>query len=105
MLALAWTGLARAEDYVVEMSLIYDDPTRPFLWKTNVPDTEISDFQSRPDSAIQPYLTKAKKKLAERQGYSPAIYGEDYWKMIQVQKWFYALQDRSYRVIATNRPQ
>lgn len=98
-------GSLAAGEHVLEITLHFSDG-RNATWKNSVADDVARDITARPESVGPKYLIDARKKLAERQGYSPAVYGPDYWKIPQISKWFFALREPlSNRVVATNRPQ
>lgn len=70
----------------------------------NVPASSGTDIESDPERSLRPHIEDAKKKLAIKQGYSPAIYGPDYYKMIRVERVRYRVTDVSTsRVIAESR--
>jgi hypothetical protein len=104
---VAWRAsrLAADESFALEIQITYGDSSRSVTWKTSISDEDARDFQSRPESVQGRYLTEAKKKMAQRQGYTEAIYGPDYWKIPQVAKWFFTVRDpRSNRTVVSNRP-
>lgn len=99
-----WLPSAAAADNQLEITIRWSDG-RSNTHTQSVPDDEGRDIASRPDSVGGKYLVAARKKLAERQGYTAAIYGPDFWKIPQVSKWHFELRDPgSNRVLASNRP-
>lgn len=106
LLAIAcWpVRLPAEEGNQLEITIRWSDG-RSATWNQSIPEDQGRDISSRPDLVTSKYLVTARKKLAERQGYTETIYGADYWKIPQVAKWFFVLKDpRSNRVIASNRP-
>ena len=94
---------AWAADLRVELHLYYGGD-RDFTYTTDVSPSLSTDIESDPERTLRPYIEDAKKKLAVKQGYSPAIYGDDYYKMIQVSKVIFKVTDPSTsRVIAETR--
>ena len=102
-LLLARAALA-SEDNVLELTVKWSDG-RSSTWTQDVPDDEGRDIANRPEIVSSKYFPMARRKLAEKQGYTEAIYGADYWKIPQVAKWFFVLREpHANRVIASNRP-
>jgi len=100
---LALAAAARAADLHVELHLYYGDQ-RDFTYTAEVSASLSTDIESDPERALRTTIEDAKRKLAAKQGYAPSIYGDDYWKMIQVNKVIYKVTDPSTsRVIAETR--
>lgn len=103
LIACALVSPALAENQL-EITIRWSDG-RSNTHTQAVSDDDGRDIASRPDTVGGKYLVVARKKLAERQGYSAAIYGPDFWKIPQVSKWHFELRDpSSNRVLASNRP-
>jgi hypothetical protein len=104
LLALVWSAApARAGDLRAEIHLNYNSD-RDFTYTVDLPASQSSDIESDPERTLRPHIEEAKKKLAVKQGYSPQIYGDDYYKMIRVDKMFFKVTDTSTsRVIAETR--
>jgi hypothetical protein len=103
--ALVTAGSLASGGHVLEITLVYPDG-RNATWKNSVADDVARDIIARPESVGPKYLTDAKKKLAERRGYTESVYGPDFWKIQQISKWFYVLREPlANRVVASNRPQ
>ena len=105
VIAVLAAGSLAAGGHVLEITLHFSDG-RNATWKNSVPDDTARDLIARPESVGPKYLVDARKKLAERQGYTQAVYGPDYWKIPQISKWFFVLREPlANRVVASNRPQ
>ena len=105
--ALLWAavlaGPLAAGDLRAEIHLDYQG-TRDFTHVVNLPASSSSDLESDADRALRPHIDDAKKTLAVKQGYSPAIYGPEYYKMIRVERVRYKVTDTTTsRVIAETR--
>jgi hypothetical protein len=103
LLALVLAGPAVAGDLRAEIHLDYQGQ-RDFTHVVNLPASLASDLESDADRALRSHIEDAKKKLAVKQGYSPAIYGPEYYKMIRVERVRYRVTDTTTsRVIAETR--
>lgn len=101
---LAFAPAAHADDNQLDITVRWSDG-RSNTYTQMIRDDDGRDIAARPDTVGGKYLEAARKKLAERLGYTAAVYGPDYWKIPQVSKWFFELKDPSAnRVIASNRP-
>ena len=95
---------ALADDYSLVISYSIATAPRPIDIKLSVDDSTARSIIGQPDRLPSDVQEQGKRKLAEREGYTEAIYGPDYWKMLQVNKWYYYLNDnRSNRAVASNR--
>lgn len=102
--ALVAAASLAGSGHVLEITLHFSDG-RNATWKNSVADDVARDIIARPESVGPKYLTDARKKLAERQGYTQAVYGPDFWKIPQISKWFFVLREPlANRVVASNRP-
>lgn len=103
VLALGLTGPAAGGDLRVEIHLDYVGD-RNFTYVVSAPASSGTEIESDPERALRHHIEDAKKKLAVKQGYSPAIYGPDYHKMIRVERVRFRVVDPSTsRVIAESR--
>lgn len=92
-----------AGDLRAEIHLDYQG-TRDFIHVVNLPASASSDVESDAERTLRPHIEEAKKKLAVKQGYSPAIYGPDYYKLIRVERVRYRVTDTTTsRVVAETR--
>ena len=103
VLALGLAGPIRAGDLRAEIHLDYTG-SRNFTYTVNLPASSSTEIESDPERALRSHIEDAKKKLAVKQGYSPAIYGPDYHKLIRVDRVrFRVLDSSTSRVIAESR--
>ena len=87
-------------DLRAEIHLNYNGD-RDFTYTVDLPASSSSDVESDPERTLRPHVEDAKKKLAIKQGYAPAIYGPEYYKLIRVEKVRFKVTDPSTsRVIA-----
>lgn len=102
-LALGLTGPAAGADLRAEVHLAYSGD-RDFTYTVNLPASSATEIESDPERALRSHIEDAKRKLAVKQGYSPAIYGPDYHKLIRVERVRFRVVDSSTsRVIAESR--
>lgn len=101
LLGLIVAAPARAADnYQVEIQLTYQD-TKRFEFVQVVDRTAGARIEFDATRAMDPLILEAKKKLALKLGYHPKIYGEEYWKILVVNRIAYTVEEKpGGRVIA-----
>lgn len=100
---LMLAGPVAASDLRAEIHLVYSGD-RDFTYVVNVSASAVTEIESDPERALRPHVEDAKKKLAVKQGYAPAIYGPDYHKLIRVERVHFRVVDPSTsRVVAESR--
>ncbi|MBI4861600.1 MAG: hypothetical protein HY815_15260 [Candidatus Riflebacteria bacterium] len=90
-------SVASAGSYSLEIRLISKDEVRQFIYKCSISRNDSDDIARSGDRAIQRWLTDAKRSFAEKRGYRESLYGADFWKMVRVDDWVYAVFDDDSR--------
>jgi len=84
-LMLGSRSLQAARGYAIEIVLTYDSP-RKFKYLATVDAREGAKIEFDPTSALKPHVLDARKKLATKRGYSPKIYGQDFYKILSIKR-------------------
>lgn len=80
-------------DYRLELVLETDELTDAFVHVSPLERSDFYAFDLIRRDRLQEELDMAIRALAERLGYDPAVYGEDFYKLVRVTRWRYRLVD------------
>ncbi|MBI4862952.1 MAG: hypothetical protein HY815_22220 [Candidatus Riflebacteria bacterium] len=96
--------LEAASGYRVQITLTYGSGRKFDHIKQLEPDVG-SRLENDPERRMRPLLQEAREKLAIREGYSPKIYGEAFWKIVTVDRVWYEVKELpGERIVVQKNP-
>lgn len=99
-LVLVSAPLRAADSYQVQIQLTYQD-TKKFEFVQVVDRATGAKIEFDATRNMEPLILEAKKKLALKLGYHPRIYGEEFWKILVVNRIGYTVEEKpGGRVVA-----